>query len=273
MTGVRFGVDIGFIGLGNMGTRIVSHMLDGGEHVTLWARRPASLEEFSGRADTAASPAEVGRASDVVGICVWDEHDVDEVLLGERGVLAGLRPGGIVAVHSTISPGACRRLHAEASERGAELVDVPVSLGSNAPKLLVMVGGEPVVVERCREAFATFADPVLHLGAVGSGQIAKLVNNTLLAATVGIANDAIGLGGELGLDEAALTAALSSGSSRGTWSGLLSMRRARTDQLSGRTSEWAGKDVGLTLDIAGEAGCDLDRDVLRLATRGAEFLA
>jgi 3-hydroxyisobutyrate dehydrogenase len=266
-------VDIGFIGLGNMGTRIVSQMLDAGHHVTLWARRPASLEEFSGRADTAASPADVGRASDLVGICVWDEHDVDEVLLGDSGVLAGLRPGGTVAVHSTISPGACLRLHTEASERGFGLVDAPVSLGSTAPKLLVMVGGEPQVVDRCSEAFASFGDPVLHLGPVGSGQITKLVNNTLLAATVGIADDAIGLGGDLGLDEAALAAALAAGSSRGTWTGLLSMRRARTNQLSGRTSEWAGKDVGLTLDIAAEAGCDLGREVLRLAARGAEILA
>ena len=266
-------MDVGFIGLGNMGTRIVSQMLDAGHHLTLWARRSTSLEEFQGRADTAASPAEVGLASDVVGICVWDEHDVDEVLLGESGVLAGLRPGGIIAVHSTISPTACRRLQAEASERGVDLVDAPVSLGSSAPQLLVMVGGEPEVVDRCRGVFASFGDPVLHLGLIGSGQIAKLVNNTLLAATVGIADDAIGLGGELGLDEAALAAALSAGSSRGTWTGLLSMRRARTSPLSGRTNEWAGKDVGLTLDIAGEAGCDLSRDVLRLAARGAEVLA
>ena len=85
-------MNVGFIGLGSMGSRIVTLLLDGGHHVTAWARRPASLEPFGGRCDRAASPAEVGARSELVGICVWDDHDVDEVLLGADGVFAGLPP-------------------------------------------------------------------------------------------------------------------------------------------------------------------------------------
>jgi 3-hydroxyisobutyrate dehydrogenase-like beta-hydroxyacid dehydrogenase len=85
-----------------MGSRIVTLLLDAGHHLTVWARRPASLEPFGGRCDLAASPAAVGETSELVGICVWDDHDVDEVLLGADGVFSGLRPGGVVAVHSTI---------------------------------------------------------------------------------------------------------------------------------------------------------------------------
>jgi 3-hydroxyisobutyrate dehydrogenase-like beta-hydroxyacid dehydrogenase len=265
-------MDVGFIGLGNMGSRIVTLMLEGGHHVTLWARRPASLEPFVGRTQTGGSPAEVGEASDVVGICVWDEHDVDEVLLGDEGVLAGLRPGGVVAVHSTVSPAACRRLEAAASERGAGMVDAPVSLGASAPRLLVLAGGEVDAVERCREVFDSFGDPVIHLGPIGSGQIAKLMNNVLLAATVGLADDTISLGGELGLNESALAAALEAGSSRGTWCTLLAGRRAHAAQ-PGRTGEWASKDVGLTLSVAAEAGIDPSREVLRLGARGADVLS
>src|ERR1700736_4942304 len=73
-------MDIGFIGLGSMGARIATFMLDAGHHLTLWARRPVSLEPFAERSDIAISPLEVGKASQLVGICVWDEHDVDEVL-------------------------------------------------------------------------------------------------------------------------------------------------------------------------------------------------
>ncbi len=265
-------VNIGFIGLGSMGTRIVTLMLDAGHHVTLWARRPASLEPFAGRVDVATSPVGVGAASELVGICVWDESGVDEVVLGESGVLAGMRPGGLVAIHSTISPAACRRLHAAAVDRGVGLVDAAVSVGSRVPKLLVMVGGEPDVADRCREAFESFGDPVAHLGPVGSGQIAKLVNNTLLAATVGLAEDAIALGHDLGLDEAALAEALAVGSSGGTWSGLLARRGSATDALPGRTNEWASKDVGLTVKLAAEAEIAQTREVLRLAARGVDVL-
>ncbi len=263
------GVNIGFIGVGNMGTRIVSLMVDAGHHLTLWARRPVSVEPFADSCDIAASPAEVGHASELVGICVWDEADVDEVLVGANGVLAGLRPGGLVAIHSTISPAGCRRLQTEATTRGVGLVDAPVSVGAHQPKLLVMVGGESSVVERCRPVFDSFGRPVLHLGPIGSGQIAKLVNNTLLAATIGLADDAVALGGDLGLDESALLDALAAGSSGGTWSGFV--RRGRPP-VAGRTREWAHKDVGLTLGLAATAGVDAQREVLRLGARGVEVV-
>jgi 3-hydroxyisobutyrate dehydrogenase len=265
-------MDIGFIGLGSMGTRIVTLLLDAGHHLTLWARRPASLEPFSERSDIALSPAEVGESAQLVGVCVWDEDDVNEVLLGETGVFAGMRPGGIVAVHSTIPPRACRRLRVEAIARGLELVDAPVSAGSSQPKVLVMVGGESTAVEQCQAAFASFGDPVLHLGPVGSGQIAKLVNNTLLAATTGLAQDALSLGAELGLRRDELFAALSAGSSSGTWVGLLAASSGAGAAMTGRTHEWAQKDVGLTAALAAEARLDPGRDILRMAARGVDVL-
>jgi 3-hydroxyisobutyrate dehydrogenase len=265
-------MDIGFIGVGSMGTRIVTLMLEAGHHLTLWGRRTASLEPFAGRTDMARSPAEVGDAAELVGVCVWDEHDVDEVLLGEKGVFAGMRPGGIVAVHSTISPAACRRLHTEAIGRRLELVDAPVSIGANQPKLLVMVGGETTVVEQCREALDSFGDPVLHLGPIGSGQIGKLVNNTLLAATVGLADDAVSMGAALGLRAEVLFAALSAGSSGGTWSALLMTRLRAGPASAGRTHEWARKDVGIAAALAAAADLDPGRDVLRLANRGVDAL-
>jgi 3-hydroxyisobutyrate dehydrogenase-like beta-hydroxyacid dehydrogenase len=220
-----------------------------------------------------AAPADVGRASEVVGVCVWDEHDVDAVLLGETGVLAGMKPGGVVAVHSTISPAACRRLQDEGAARGIGVLDAPVSVGSRLPKLLVMVGGEADAVDKAKPVLDTFGEPVLHLGPIGSGQVAKLVNNTLLAATCGLADDAIGLGAALGLDPQALTAALSAGSSGGTWSSLLASRGGRlAAEQGGRTHEWASKDVGLTLDLAAGADLDTHREVLRVARLGVEVL-
>lgn len=266
-------MDAGFIGLGNMGRQIVDAQLEAGLGMTLWARRPASLEPYADRdVSVAATPAEVGAASDVVGICVWDEADVDQVLLGDDGVLAGLRPGGVVAIHSTISPKACARLEAAAASRGGGLVDAPVSVGASFPRLLVMVGGDDEVVARCRPALDAFGDPVLHLGPIGSGQVAKLVNNTLLAGQVGLGRDAVRLGADLGLDPGALIAALSAGSSRGTWNAFVSAEGVADRALAGRTMEWARKDVSLTLDLAEAHALDDDRPVLRLGALGADVV-
>ena len=262
-------VDIGFIGLGSMGSRIVTLMLDAGHHLTLWARRPASLEPFLGRVDVATSPAGVAEASELVGICVWDESGVNEVILGDGGVLAGMRP-----VASSRSTARSPLLHAvvctqrrpigcRAGGRGGER-------RRQSPKLLVMVGGDPAVVEQSREAFGSFGDPVVHLGPVGSGQVAKVVNNTLVAATVGLADDAIALGHDLGLDESALAEALAVGSAGGTWSGLIARRRSGEVALN--HYEWAAKDVGLALELAAEAAIGTTREVLRLAVRGVEVL-
>jgi 3-hydroxyisobutyrate dehydrogenase-like beta-hydroxyacid dehydrogenase len=267
-------MDIGFIGVGAMGTQIVNLLLDAGHHLTLWARRPASVAPFRGRSSIARTPAEVAQASDVIGICVWGEDDVDEVLTGEHGVLAGIRPGAVVAIHSTISPGACQRLQATAAASGARLIDAPVSVGSRAPRLLVMVGGERSAVDDFRPALEAFGDPVLHLGPVGSGQIAKLVNNTMLAATVGLGEDAMTFGAQLGLDTSALAAVLTSGSARGTWTALLARAQERAvPGVAGRTGEWASKDVGLVESLAAESGIDLQRSILTMARRGVEVLS
>jgi 3-hydroxyisobutyrate dehydrogenase-like beta-hydroxyacid dehydrogenase len=266
-------MEIGFIGLGSMGSRIVNLMIDGGHHLTLWARRPVSLEPFSGRAATAQSPKEVGQAADVVGICVWDEHDVEEVLLGADGVLAGARRDAVVVIHSTISPAACRRLEQTAGTYGVHLIDAPVSVGSRLPKVLMLVGGERDAVARCWPALESAADPLLHLGSVGSGQVAKLVNNTMLAAAIGLGEDAIAFGADLGLDTAALTAALAAGSAGGTWT--LFVNRpppAAGEEAGSRTTEWARKDVSYALDLAAAAGVDPQRNVLRLARRGVEVV-
>jgi 3-hydroxyisobutyrate dehydrogenase-like beta-hydroxyacid dehydrogenase len=266
---------IGFIGLGNMGARIVELLLGSNFDVTVWARRAASADPFAGRVTVVTSPAEVGRSADLVGVCVWDEHDVEEVLLSEQGVFAGLAPGGTVMVHSTISPSACQRFAALGSDRGINILDVPVSVGANAPKVLAMIGGDPAVVEAARPALDAFASPAVHLGPLGSGQIAKLVNNTMLAATVGIGADALAVGSALGLDARALLSVLAAASSGGTWTGLLARRQDTPAGSSGagRTNEWATKDVALAARLIEEQGGDTDHELVRAAQLGAAALS
>ena len=210
---------VGFIGLGDQGGGMAERLIACGFDTTLWARREASLERFREMsASFADTPAELGAASDIVGICVVDDAGVLEVLRGESGVLSGMKPGGIIAIHSTISLDVCHTIARAAAKKGVRVIDAPVSGGGFAAaegKLTVLVGGDPDTYAKALPALETFGGNVFHLGPLGSGLIAKLVNNTLHAAHYALAQDALTAGAALGLDSEALGKALgvSSGSS------------------------------------------------------------
>jgi len=209
---------VGFIGLGDMGGAIATRIIDAGFPTVLWARRPEVLASFAGaHVETASSPSELAARADLIGICVWADEDLREVLQGDHGVLAGCRPGTVIAVHATVQPATCRELAAAAAERDVIVLDAPVSGGRDvalAGSLVVAAGGEKEAVERCRPVFATFGDPVIHLGPVGTGQLAKLVNNVLLAANLALADDALTLAQTLGVEPDAMARMVRHGSGR-----------------------------------------------------------
>ena len=209
---------VGFIGLGNIGGAMVTRIIGAGFPIVLWARRPEALAPFlGGLVETAESPADLASRADIVGICVWSDDDVRDVMLGERGVLAGCRPGTVVAIHSTTQPGTCRVLANAARELDVAVIDAPVSGGRDgalAGTLVVAVAGDERAADRCRPLFASFSDEVVHLGPVGSAQFAKLVNNALLAANLTLADDALTIGALLGIRPEALAQVLRRGTGR-----------------------------------------------------------
>jgi 3-hydroxyisobutyrate dehydrogenase len=210
-------VRAGFIGLGSQGAGMADRLVACGVPTTLWARRAEALAPFAGRAAVAADPAALGRASTVVGICVTDGAAVREVVLGPGGVLAGMAPGTVLAVHSTIGPDECDELAAAAGAREVHVIDAPVSGGGAAAaagQLTVYVGGDDVAVARARPVLDRYGDAVLHMGPLGSGLRTKLMNNALNAAHFALARDAMATGAALGLDPDRLAEALRSGSGR-----------------------------------------------------------
>ena len=247
---------VGFIGLGSQGGPIARRIIDAGYPTTLWARRPATLEPFADTpAKVAESAAEVAAASDLVCLCVVGDADVDEVTGGDRGVLAGLEPGGVIAVHSTVHPDTCRKLASQAGAQGVSVLDVPVSGGGPAAakgRLLAMVGGDADVVERCRPVFESYANPVVHLGGLGSGQTTKLLNNLLFTANLGTAATALSLAKALGVsaDRFIEVVSRSSGDSfaLNTIGGTGSL-----DRLAGLAGTLLQKDVRLIVDLANQA--------------------
>lgn len=205
----------GFIGLGDQGAPIARRMIDNGLSVVLWARRSASLEPFANTAsETAESLEDLASKVDYVGICVVDDHGVWEVC---SKLIPALKPGSVVAIHSTVSPELCQTLALEAAAKGVHLLDAPVSGGSPAAaagKLTTMVGGNKEVFESVSNVFETFSGLLIHLGDVGAGQKAKLINNALLAANMGLAYSALAAAASLSLDKDAFIKLVNSSSGR-----------------------------------------------------------
>ncbi|WP_406472553.1 NAD(P)-dependent oxidoreductase [Streptomyces sp. NBC_01615] len=249
---------VGFIGLGSQGGPMARRIVDAGFATTLWARRPASLTPFAGTpVRRAASPAELAAASDLVCVCVVDDADVEEVVAGDHGVLAGLRQGGVIAVHSTVHPDTCRRLADRARARGVTLIDAPVSGGGGAAaegRLLVMVGGESGTVAFCRRVFETYGDPVVHMGPLGSGQVAKLLNNALFTAHLATAADALALGRTLDVDPSGLASVIAHGSGSSFALGRVAAAGGTLDRIASHAGPLLRKDVRLLADLAGSAG-------------------
>jgi len=207
----------GFIGLGSQGGGMARRIIERGVPTTLWARREEALGPFAGAATIAADPVELGRASDVVGICVTDGAAVREVTLGPRGVLEGMAAGSVLALHSTIGTEECAEIAEAAASRGVDVIDAPVSGGGAVAavgRLTVYVGGSDAAVARARPVLDTYGDPVFHMGALGSGLRTKLLNNALNAAHFALAHDALAVGAALGLDATKIGEALRSGSGR-----------------------------------------------------------
>ena len=249
---------------------------EAGFPLTLWARRPESLEPYAGTdAATASTPAELGAASDVVGICVTGDSDVEDVLLGANGVLEGMEPGSVVVIHSTVHPDTCVHVAGHATRRSLGVIDAPVSGGGGAAlqrKLLVMVGGEPEHLDRCRPVFDSFADPVIHLGPLGAGQTAKLVNNLVFTAQVTLGLETFAFADELGMDRSALAQVLAHGSGGSQAAAILAKSGFDTSGLR-RAVKNLDKDVRIARDVARGRHVSEPAIVVELARRTLATLA
>jgi 3-hydroxyisobutyrate dehydrogenase len=251
-------------------------IVDAGFPLTLWARRPESLVPFADTAAAvAATPAALAGTSDVVCICVTGDDDVDQVILGDNGVLAGLSRGGTLVIHSTVHPQTCVRLSSVVSEKGAALIDAPVSGGGPAATqggLLVMVGGDESVLARVRPVFETFGDPILHLGNVGAGQTAKLVNNLAFTSQIALALEIFAFVDGLGLDRAAMAQVLGRGSGGSFATSVVSGNAFDVSGLARAAGPLLHKDYRLVTDIAQNSQVELPESLRSLAEASLALL-
>jgi 3-hydroxyisobutyrate dehydrogenase len=261
------GLRVGFVGLGSQGGPMARRIIEDGFPTTLWARRPESLAPYDGTgAAYAADRRALGFTSDVLCLCVIGDADVDEVLRGDEGALGGMDPGGIVVIHSTVHPDTCRRLQDDFTD--LHFIDAPVSGGGHmaaAKTLLVMVGGEDEVVERCRPVLATFANPLVHLGGLGAGQAAKVLNNSLFTAHLGLAASIFSAAAHLGVDIDALTKVLSTGSGRSYAGEVIANSGHSLAVMAALAGPLLAKDVGILADLLERDPPELLQAALQMA--------
>jgi 3-hydroxyisobutyrate dehydrogenase len=252
---------IGFIGLGIMGGGMSRNLIAAGFPLTVWNRSPHKAEPLVALgARAAASPAELAAECDIILSCVSDTPDVEAVLLGTGGVIDGVRPGALVIDMSTISPAATRTIAGRLAERGAAMLDAPVSGGSEGAArgtLSIMVGGEASDFERALPVFQAMGKTITHVGAIGAGQTVKLVNQILVVVNMLAVSEALIFAQAGGLDLDKTIAAVAGGAA-GSW--MLSNRGTqaiRRDWRPGFSIDLQQKDVRLVLEAAREMGIPL----------------
>jgi 2-hydroxy-3-oxopropionate reductase len=252
---------IGFIGLGVMGAPMARNLLAAGHDVVAWNRSPAplgALVEAGARAGE--GPAAVAAEADILVTILSDDKAVLAVLGGPEGAIAAAPAGALVIEMSTVSPALVRELAGEATARGVDFLDAPVSggdLGAQQGTLSIMVGGEAAAVERARPVFEVLGSRVTHVGAAGAGQIAKACNQVLVAVIFGGLAEALVLGSKLGADPAAILDAVGGGMAANR---IMEVRRDNFldhDFAPGFKVDLHHKDLEIALGAGGEVDAPL----------------
>jgi 3-hydroxyisobutyrate dehydrogenase len=199
-------MEVGFVGLGDIGEPIARRIIDSGFSTALWARRQESLYPFrngSGKFTEAADLVELGRFSQIVGVCVFDDEGVREVVLGERGILTGMRAGGVILIHSTVNIDTVVQIADEAAAKQVHVLDAPISGPREVAEkgdMSVMVGGDEAAFSLALPVLRAFSKLAVHLGPIGSGLRMKALNQVLMYANLDAASNAMLEADELGIN-------------------------------------------------------------------------
>lgn len=242
---------IGVIGIGRMGMAMVKHLIKGGYAVTvvdISADNVARALEMG--AVSAASPAALGKQVDFVILGVGYDDEVNQVVLGQDGLLDSLAEGSIIAVSSTVAPDTVKALSQRACAKGIAILDAPICRGrwfADEGKLLALFGGDSDVVERGRAVYGTFCSDIVHLGEVGHGQVAKAINNMLLwVNSIGLI-EAGRVAESTGIDLVKLREALM----------MSSAKSQALEDWEQTTFTWALKDMQIVSKMTDQAGLSL----------------
>jgi len=254
-------MNIAFIGTGNMGLPMLANLLKKGFSATAYDIVPAALDRaVAAGATRAGSPAEAAAAGDMVITILPSSGNVEAAYLGAGGIIEKVAPGRLCIDMSTIDPGTSIRVAARLAERGVRFIDAPVSGGvggATAGTLAIMVGGAAGDFAEAKPALDAMGANVIHVGAVGAGEVAKLCNNLIAGVAFVAVSEAFRIGAAFGVDPQVLTAVIAK-SSGATWvmeknhpvPGVDPNSAASRDYAPGFMTDLMAKDPGLAVNAA-----------------------
>src|SRR6516162_6422542 len=254
---------IAFIGTGTMGQPMLANLVKKGFQAIAYDTAPAALSaaERLG-AERTGSAAQAAAAGELVITMLPSSANVEAAYLGAGGIIEGVAAGRLCVDMSTIDPGTSRRVAARLKERGIRFLDAPVSGGvggAAAGTLAIMVGGDAADLAEARPVLAAMGSNIIHVGAVGAGEVAKLCNN-LISGTVAVAvSEAFRIGEAFGVDLQILTSVIAK-SSGATWvmehmhpvPGIVESAASSRQYVPGFMTDLMAKDLGLAVSAARE---------------------
>jgi 3-hydroxyisobutyrate dehydrogenase len=250
---------VAFIGLGVMGYPMAGHLSKKGFVTRVYNRSAnksaAWIKEYTGTAHT--TPLEAAAGADVVSICVGNDDDLRSIILGvgdgQSGVLAGMKKGAVIMDHTTASAKVAIELHALCAAQGAGFVDAPVSGGQAGAvngALTVMCGGTAADFAVAQPVAMAYAKACTHLGDVGNGQLAKMVNQICIAGLVQGLSEAVAFGQKAGLDMSTVLDVIGKGAAQSWQLDNRGKTMVKDEFDFGFAVDWMRKDLGLVLDQA-----------------------
>ena len=252
---------VGCIGLGTMGGPMAGHLLDAGHEVAVWNRTASKGDELVARgARRADSPADAARDADVVVTCVSDTPDLVAVVLGDHGVIEGIRDGAVLLDCSTVSPSSEKELAEALAGKSVEVVDAPLSGGAEGAKngvCTAFVGGSETAFANAKPILEAFCKTITHLGPTGAGQAAKAVNQIIISGTYASVGEGLAYAEQAGLPMEALVEALSGGAA-GSW--ILTTRSPKYishEYPAGFRTVLHRKDLGIAIEEGEAVGLEL----------------
>lgn len=245
---------VGFIGLGIMGMPMARNLIKAGFEVIVYNRTASKTERIvSEGAKKAGSPRELAKESPVVITMVSDTPDVESVILGKNGVIEGIKPDSVVIDMSTISPQATQAIAAHLREKGAHMLDAPVSGGEQGAingTLSIMVGGDARIFERCQPILKAVGKNIIHVGSNGMGQTVKLMNQILVVGNLNAVVEALVFAQKSGVDLEKAIEAVKGGAADSWQLANQAPRIIRRDFRPGFMIDLMQKDLKLIMEAA-----------------------
>ena len=254
-------MQLGFIGVGNIGTPMCRHLIEAGHMVLVYDVNPSHMARMvSLGAQPAESPKAVAQACNIVFSSLPGPREIEQVALGANGIIAAARPGLIFVDLSTNSPTVAKRVCAALAAQGITMLDAPVSggvAGAERGSLAVMVGGDTQAFETCKPLLQHIGAHIFHVGEIGSGSVAKLVNNMLAFVNAVTAYEGMLLGVKAGVDPQIIHDIVQVGSGASSAMRAFPQKIFAGDFAPGFMIDLAHKDLRLALELGDELSVPL----------------